>query len=159
MTRVGRSSEGSTRMVCPGAPLMPVPVRLTFWGLPVALSVTVSEAARLPLAEGVKLTLIEQLAPACKELPQLLASTKSLALAPLSTRLEMLKVELPVLDSFMACVALVVPLPRRLKVRLVGEMMALGAVLVPMSAAVWGLPAALSVRVMDAVRYPFPVGL
>ena len=41
---------------------VPVPERLTLWGLPVALSEMLSEAVRLPLAEGVKVTLMVQLA-------------------------------------------------------------------------------------------------
>ena len=41
-----------------------MPVRLTVWGLPVALSVRVTAAVRVPLAVGVKVTLIVQLAPA-----------------------------------------------------------------------------------------------
>jgi hypothetical protein len=51
---------------------VPVPERLTVCGLPLALSVMLSEAARLPLAEGVNLTLIVQLAPPATELPQVL---------------------------------------------------------------------------------------
>ena len=47
---------------------VPVPERLTVCGLPLALSVMLSEAVRLPLAEGVNLTLIVQLAPAASEL-------------------------------------------------------------------------------------------
>ena len=43
---------------------VPVPVRLTLCGLPVALSVRVTAAVRVPLAVGVKVTLIVQLAPA-----------------------------------------------------------------------------------------------
>ena len=50
----------------------PVPERLTVWGLPLALSVMLTEAVRLPLAVGVKVTLIVQLAPAATELPQVL---------------------------------------------------------------------------------------
>ena len=78
---------------------VPVPERLTLWGLPVALSVRVTAAPRVPLAAGVKVTLIVQLAPAATELPQLLVWAKSLALAPVSARLEMLKAEFPVLFS------------------------------------------------------------
>ena len=78
---------------------VPVPVRLTVWGLPVALSVRVTAALRVPLAAGVKVTLIVQLAPAATELPQLLVCAKSLGFAPVSARLEMLKAELPVLFS------------------------------------------------------------
>ena len=51
---------------------MPVPDRPTVWGLPLALSAMLTEAARLPLAEGVKVTLIVQFPPAATELPQLL---------------------------------------------------------------------------------------
>ena len=51
---------------------VPVPERLTACGLPLALSVMLSEAVRLPLAAGVKVTLMVQLAPAATELPQVL---------------------------------------------------------------------------------------
>jgi len=40
--------------------------------LPVALSVTVIVPVRVPTAVGVKVTLMEQLAPAAREVPQLL---------------------------------------------------------------------------------------
>ena len=50
----------------------PVPERLTVWGLPLALSAMLSAAVRAPLADGVKVTLIVQLAPATTELPQVL---------------------------------------------------------------------------------------
>ena len=79
------------------ADAVPVPERLTLWGLPLALSAMLSEAVRLPLAEGVKVTLIVQLPPAATEVPQLLLWAKSLGLAPPSARLEMLKAALPVL--------------------------------------------------------------
>ena len=52
--------------------LVPVPERLTVWGLPAALSAMLSAAVRAPLADGVKVTLIVQLAPATTELPQVL---------------------------------------------------------------------------------------
>ena len=74
---------------------IPVPERLTDWGLPVALSLMASEAARLPGAEGVKVTLIVQLAPAATEMPQLLVWAKSLALVPKTAMLVTLKAELP----------------------------------------------------------------
>ena len=74
---------------------VPVPERLTDWGLPVALSAMARAAARLPAAEGVKVTLMVQLAPAASELPQLLVWAKSLALVPKTAMLVMLKAELP----------------------------------------------------------------
>src|SRR5208282_1680745 len=76
---------------------VPVPERLTAWGLPLALSVMLTEAVRLPLAVGVKVTLIVQLAPAATELPQVLVCAKSPGLAPVIERLAMLKAALPVL--------------------------------------------------------------
>jgi hypothetical protein len=51
---------------------VPVPERLTVWGLPVALSVILTEADRLPVAFGSKVRLIVQFAPGATELPQLL---------------------------------------------------------------------------------------
>ena len=56
----------------PSIGAVPVPERATDWGLPAALSVMLTEAVRLPLAVGVKVTLIVQLAPAATELPQVL---------------------------------------------------------------------------------------
>jgi hypothetical protein len=52
--------------------VVPVPKKLTVCGLPLALSVMLTEAVRLPLAEGVKVTLMVQLALAATELPQVL---------------------------------------------------------------------------------------
>ena len=51
---------------------VPVPERLTICGLPLALSVMLTEAVRLPLAAGLNVTLIVQLAPAATELPHVL---------------------------------------------------------------------------------------
>jgi hypothetical protein len=50
----------------------PVPDRVTVCGLPVALSVTVIVPGWLPVAVGVKVTLMEQLVPAATEAPQVL---------------------------------------------------------------------------------------
>ena len=67
-------------------------------GLPLALSEMLTEAMRFPMAEGVNDTMIVQLAPAASELPQLLVGgTKSLALAPVTAMLVMVKTALPVL--------------------------------------------------------------
>jgi len=49
---------------------MPVPVRGTVYGLPAALSATLTLAVRVPLAVGVKTTLIEHEAPAATDDPQ-----------------------------------------------------------------------------------------
>ena len=51
---------------------LPVPVRFTVWGLPVALSEMLSTAVRVPVAEGVNDTLIVQVLAAPTEVPQVL---------------------------------------------------------------------------------------
>jgi hypothetical protein len=48
----------------------PVPDNVTCCGLPAALSVTFNIALRVPVAVGLKVTLMVQLAPVPKELPQ-----------------------------------------------------------------------------------------
>jgi hypothetical protein len=63
---VGALGETESEKSCP------VPERLTVWGLCAALSVMERVPVRLPPAEGLKLTLIEQLAPAARLEPQLL---------------------------------------------------------------------------------------
>jgi hypothetical protein len=50
--------------------VVPIPLRLTFCGLPAALSLTLSAALRVPVVVGLNVILIEQLAPAASELPQ-----------------------------------------------------------------------------------------
>ena len=49
-----------------------LPVRATLCGLPIALSVIVSEPVRLPLVVGAKVTLKVQLAAGATVLPQVL---------------------------------------------------------------------------------------
>jgi len=51
---------------------VPAPDRDTVCGLPLALSAMPSEAASVPLTEGVNITAIVQLAPAATELPHVL---------------------------------------------------------------------------------------
>jgi len=60
---------------------VPTPNKLNTCG-PGALSVIVTIADRPPLAEGVKITLIVQLAPAARLVPQVPLLAKSPALAP-----------------------------------------------------------------------------
>ncbi len=74
---------------------VPVPERFTVCGLPLALSVMLTEAVRLPLAVGLKVTLMVQLPPAATELPHVLVWAKSPAFVPVSARLVMLKAAVP----------------------------------------------------------------
>jgi hypothetical protein len=76
---------------------VPVPERLTVCGLARALSVMLTEAVRLPLADGVNVTLMVQEAPAATDLPHVFVSAKLLLLVPLIARLVILNVALPVL--------------------------------------------------------------
>ena len=75
----------------------PVPERLTACGLPVALSEMASDAARPPLEEGVKVTLMVQLVLAATLEPQLLVWAKSLAFEPVTEMPVMFRAALPVL--------------------------------------------------------------
>jgi hypothetical protein len=58
------------RLVGESFAVVPVPLSETFCGLPIALSVMLSAALRVPVAVGLKVTLKVQLAPAASELPQ-----------------------------------------------------------------------------------------
>jgi hypothetical protein len=85
--------------------LVPLPLRVTVWGLPVALSVTARVPLRLPTLVGLKVIEILQPAPGCTELAQLLVWGKS----TLVLILEMVKRPNPVFVSFTVCAGLVVP--------------------------------------------------
>ena len=64
-----------------------------------ALSATLSVALRVPVADGLKITEMEQLAPAATLDPQVLVWVKSLALVPETETLVTLNAALPVLFS------------------------------------------------------------
>jgi hypothetical protein len=81
---------------------IPVPVRATVCGLPVALSVTVIVPPWLPVVVGVNVTLMMQLPPAATEAPQALVS----AYGALATMLVTLNAAAPPLVSVMLCAAL-----------------------------------------------------
>ena len=83
---------------------VPLPVREMVCRFVASVSISVMRPLRAPTAEGVKVTLIEQLACAASELPQVLVCAKS----PLATMLMMFRVVLPVLLSVTLCEELVV---------------------------------------------------
>ena len=86
-----------------------------------ALSAMLSVALRLPLAAGVKVTLIVQLPLAATELPQVLVCAKSPGLVPVMVRPEIVKAALPVLLRVAVCAALVELTAWLPKERLLGE--------------------------------------
>lgn len=74
-----------------------MPVNDAVCGLPLAaLSAIVSAPVRVPVVVGVKATFSVQLAPAARDVPQLLLCEKS----PVIEMLEMLKAAVPLLLSF-----------------------------------------------------------
>ena len=79
------------------APTVPVPVRLTVWGLPLALSLMLRVAARVPIAVGVKVTLIVQVLPGLTVLQALKLSEKSPGLAHVNVALVIETGTVPVL--------------------------------------------------------------
>ena len=141
---------------------VPVPVSETVCGLPEAVSVMVTEAVRLPVADGVNVTLIEQFAFAASVAllaGHVLVCAKSLAFVPVIAMLEMVSGPVPELVSVTLCAELVVVMSWPVKVRLVGESVTAGATPVPLSGMLWGLPDALSVTEREAWRAPVAVGL
>ena len=131
-----------------------MPVRDTLCGLPDALSFTETAPDRIPVAVGVKVTLIEQFAPAASVAPHVFVSAKS----PLLVMLEIAMASLPVFESVILCAALVVPTGCAPKFRLVGVRLATGAPPVPASATMCGLPEAVSFMVTLPVMFPVVVG-
>jgi len=105
---------------------LPVPVRVTVCGLPLALSVMVSEAVRVPQPEGVNITAIVHWVPVASEAPHVLVSPKSLALVPVIVEPLIVKAALPVLVRVMVWEELVVATGSVPKVRLVAERLAAG---------------------------------
>ena len=85
-----------------------MPVRATVCGLPEALSATASEALRAPLAEGVKVTLIVQLAPAANVLAHVWVWAKFVGFVPVNEYPVMVSEAVPVLVSVTVLAALVV---------------------------------------------------
>jgi hypothetical protein len=137
---------------------VPVPVKLTVCGLPAALSKMLTVAVRVPAAVGVNVMLIVQLPPAATELPQVVVSGKSPGLSPVTIKLVMPKRVLPLFVKLTVCAGLLVPTSWLPKVRVEGERPIPGAVPVPVRLSVWGLLAALSVNVTEAVRAPAALG-
>jgi hypothetical protein len=143
---------------------LPLPLSGTVCGLPGALSVTERLALRLPVALGLKLTEIEQLAPGARvegESGQVFVCAKSPASAPVIPIELIVSAPLPELVRVTLCAELVVPTCCWPKLRLVGEKLTAGAVAtpVPLSATVCGEAGALSVTETLAPRDPAALGV
>jgi hypothetical protein len=102
---------------------------------------------------------MEQFAPAATLALQVFVPEKSPLFVPAIAVLMMFTVTVPLFVSVMACAALAVVTSWPAKFRLVGASVTAGAVPVPVSATLCGLPRALSVMVTDALRFPVALGL
>ena len=129
---------------------VPVPVRETVWGLPLALSAMLSVAVRAPMAAGVKVKSTVALAFGATLMGDAVVDANSAALAPVIEMLEITRFAFPVLVMVTDLAAPVVPTNCCPNVMLAGLRLALGAVPVPESVTACGLPAALSVTVSSA---------
>ena len=137
---------------------VPVPVSTTVCGLPLTLSVIVSEAVRLPVAPGVNVTFTVVVLPGVTVIVGVPAvKAKSPAFAPVSARAVIDKFAVPVFVSVIAVPELAVLTSWLPKLTLAGLIPMPGAVPVPVSTTVCGLPLALSVIVSEdrtAARSP-----
>jgi hypothetical protein len=119
----------------------------------------VTDPDRDPLDFGLKATLMRQFFPALSELPHVLVSEK----LPLAAMLIPVSGALPVLERVTLLVLLVVPTRWFPKLRLVAERLTAGAddedAPVPVRVTFCGLPAALSVMVIEPLRVPVAVGV
>ena len=139
---------------------MPVPDRLTFCGEPPPLSLIFNVASRVPVAAGVKVTLIVQLAAAARLDPhgvELVTSAKSIALVPLIVMLLIVRAEVPRLVIVTNIGTLVVPTVWLPKLTLVADKLTI--VPVQVNVTTCGLLEALSVTASEAVRLCTALGV
>ena len=118
--RLPKSSVGADK---PAAGPVPVPVKLTAWGLSGALSEKLSVAVRLPMPVGVNVTLTvhEELGRIAAELQVSADLAKSPAFAPAMVTVVKLRSRIPVLVTVIVWEALAVPAAWCAKVRLLEE--------------------------------------
>src|SRR5271169_2972110 len=135
-----------------------MPASGTECGLPAALSATRIDAARFPAATGLKTTFTRQLLLVPRTDEQLFVWLKSPALAPATLIRLMATALVPVFESVSICGALGVPTLCGAKVKLGGEIEMVGAIAMPESAMIWGLPEALSTKFRLALFEPADCG-
>jgi hypothetical protein len=89
---------------------VPVPLKPTTWGLPLALSVSVRPPERLPVVVGVNVTLITQLPLAATgALVLQVVPLAAMAKSPVTAMLVKVKEPVPLLVTVTSLAALVVP--------------------------------------------------
>src|ERR1700733_2023596 len=112
--------------VTAGVGFRPSPLSTTMCGLPAALSVMFSDAARSPTACGVNVMLNEQLAPELRVAAQLFVCEKSVGFAPAIEIVSMVSVAKPELVRVIGVEALW-PMSVLLKANVIGENVTAGA--------------------------------
>ena len=137
----------------------PFPLKLTDCGDPVALSAMLTDAVSVPVACGLKVTVMVQLEAAATLLPQLLVWLKELGSVPLMLIATLLSDPVPVFLRVIVWVALDVPVSVLEKVSELGLSDTAGAVPVPVKPAVCGEGVALSATLTEAISVPVAFGL
>lgn len=135
----------------------PVPVRVTICGEFDAVSLTVITPGMLPVVSGANVTLIVQVAPALRLLPQVLVCAKS----PVAGGIEIVVEAVPVFFTVITLGALVVGTACAAKVSAAGVTVTVTVVAfpVPVRGTVCGFPDAVSWIVSWPGRLPGEVGL
>ena len=105
-----------------------VPDKVTAWGLLEGSTVMSNVVVRVPGAEGLKVTLIEQFSPAAREPAQFVVSEKSPALAPVILMAEIFTAEVLELVTVTVLGPPVVPTAKLPKLMLVAERLITGRV-------------------------------
>ena len=118
---------GETLATAPA--VTPVPVKLTICGLALALSVKLSEALKLPIEDGVNVTLTVQVLLGVTVAPVQLSAlmAKSLTFVPLIVTDEMVRLAVPVLVTVSGWAGLVVLVGWLAKLKLEAEKLTAGA--------------------------------
>src|SRR5579859_7859531 len=139
---------------------VPVPVRATDCGDPVALSAIESDAPNAPAAAGLNSTETVQVAAAASVVPQVVADLMNeVALVPVMVSEVRFSVAVPEFLMVTVCAAVVEPTVVAAKLSEVGVSMTAGAVPVPVRATDCGDPVALSAIESDALNAPAAAGL
>ena len=126
-----------------------------------ALSETVTVAARLPAATGENVTEIVHVAFTASVAGlsgHVFVCAKSPGFAPPIATLEIVNGAVPEFLNVTDCAPLTVPVVQVPNARVVGVSVTAGAVPVPLTPSVWGVPGALSATETLAVRLPVALG-
>ena len=140
----------------------PVPVSGSICGLLELSSVMLTAAVRMPVEEGVRVTVMLQPPPAGTDVPQLLVSAKSPLFGPVTLIDVIVRVASLMFVRIDSCGALVIPKVWLPKLRLRGtsagamEILAIKTSLLPPLAGCKGFMVGKSIEVVFPVTYAFP---